>query len=240
MTPIADMVERMLADGVTAELIVLAIRAVETVALRERYASRDASQNVTPLSQTPGAIRARKSRANRKQNQQSAKANDVAERGAEALGRERYASRDGVTSHCDLSSFLSSSEGSSEKENKKGNARARGSRMQPGAVLTVEFRQAAIDLGADAARVPPMWAEFVDYWIGVPGSRGVKLDWLATWRNRVRDIAARGNRNGKINGARSNVASAFDDLIAHSEGREGAGDRDQRRDADLDLRADRR
>lgn len=29
-------------------------------------------------------------------------------------------------------------------------------------------------------------AEFVDYWIGVPGGRGVKLDWEATWRNWLR------------------------------------------------------
>lgn len=28
--------------------------------------------------------------------------------------------------------------------------------------------------------------EFTDYWKAVPGSRGVKLDWLATWRNWVR------------------------------------------------------
>lgn len=31
------------------------------------------------------------------------------------------------------------------------------------------------------------FAEFGDYWRGVPGQRGRKLDWFATWRNRVRD-----------------------------------------------------
>jgi hypothetical protein len=34
-------------------------------------------------------------------------------------------------------------------------------------------------------------AEFVDYWLGVPGSKGNKLDWVATWRNRMRDLEAR-------------------------------------------------
>jgi len=29
-------------------------------------------------------------------------------------------------------------------------------------------------------------AEFVDYWAGVSGAKGVKADWLATWRNQVR------------------------------------------------------
>ena len=41
--------------------------------------------------------------------------------------------------------------------------------------------------------------EFVDYWRGVPGQRGRKLDWPATWRNRMREISAR--RTGRINGA---------------------------------------
>ena len=27
-------------------------------------------------------------------------------------------------------------------------------------------------------------AEFLDYWCAVPGARGLKLDWAATWRNR--------------------------------------------------------
>lgn len=34
-------------------------------------------------------------------------------------------------------------------------------------------------------------AEFVDYWRGVPGAKGVKIDWIATWRNQVRRVAER-------------------------------------------------
>lgn len=30
--------------------------------------------------------------------------------------------------------------------------------------------------------------EFVDYWRAVPGQKGCKLDWLATWRNRMRTL----------------------------------------------------
>lgn len=33
--------------------------------------------------------------------------------------------------------------------------------------------------------------EFVDYWKAVPGQRGRKTDWVATWRNRMRDKAGR-------------------------------------------------
>lgn len=38
-------------------------------------------------------------------------------------------------------------------------------------------------------------AEFADYWRSVPGQRGTKLDWDATFRNRVREVAARQSRN---------------------------------------------
>jgi len=33
--------------------------------------------------------------------------------------------------------------------------------------------------------------EFVDYWHGVPGAKGRKLDWPATFRNRLRELKAR-------------------------------------------------
>jgi hypothetical protein len=33
--------------------------------------------------------------------------------------------------------------------------------------------------------------EFIDFWRGVPGAKGVKLDWPATWRNRMRELEKR-------------------------------------------------
>lgn len=53
-------------------------------------------------------------------------------------------------------------------------------------------------------------AEFRDYWIGVPGSRGVKLDWEATWRNNVRQskLSNQPKSNGQQT-ARSAAASAI-------------------------------
>ena len=35
------------------------------------------------------------------------------------------------------------------------------------------------------------WDEFRDYWVAIPGQRGRKLDWLATWRNNVRKAVDR-------------------------------------------------
>lgn len=38
-------------------------------------------------------------------------------------------------------------------------------------------------------------ASFADYWHGIAGNKGRKLDWLATWRNWIRN--ARGSPNGQ-------------------------------------------
>ena len=35
-----------------------------------------------------------------------------------------------------------------------------------------------------------VWKRFRDYWIAVPGAKGRKVDWLATWRNWVRRESA--------------------------------------------------
>ena len=43
--------------------------------------------------------------------------------------------------------------------------------------------------------------EFIDYWIGVPGAKGVKRDWVSTWRNGMRTkqkFAERDNLNAPV------------------------------------------
>jgi Meiotically Up-regulated Gene 113 (MUG113) protein len=42
--------------------------------------------------------------------------------------------------------------------------------------------------------------EFRDFWVGVPGQRGCKLDWDATFRNRLREVAGRQKQrqNGRL------------------------------------------
>ena len=39
---------------------------------------------------------------------------------------------------------------------------------------------------------------FRDYWVAVPGAKGLKLDWEATWRNRIREVAKRTITTRKI------------------------------------------
>lgn len=62
----------------------------------------------------------------------------------------------------------------------------RGTRMEPDAVLPEAWA-----LWAKAQGHPDPaaeWERFRDYWAGVAGKAGVKLDWEATWRNRVRSV----------------------------------------------------
>ena len=48
--------------------------------------------------------------------------------------------------------------------------------------------------GLSMAEVSTALDEFRDYWAGVPGTRGRKLDWPATFRNRLREVVGRKSR----------------------------------------------
>lgn len=67
--------------------------------------------------------------------------------------------------------------------------RTRGSRIPESFALDDGMRAWAIAQGWGHLDLEAITAEFVDYWIGVAGRQGVKLNWLATWRNRVRHKA---------------------------------------------------
>lgn len=60
--------------------------------------------------------------------------------------------------------------------------------------------QFAENLGLPAQRTIE---EFRDYWIAIPGQRGLKLDWKATFRNRCRELSQR--KSGGINGHRPQI-----------------------------------
>lgn len=68
----------------------------------------------------------------------------------------------------------------------------RASRLPDDFLLTQERR-----LVAEAERLPAerTFAKFCDYWRAVPGAKGRKLDWDATWRNWCRSDKDRGNNN---------------------------------------------
>ena len=73
--------------------------------------------------------------------------------------------------------------GKGEKE-KRAEARAtnRASRFKPEAEIPGDWRAACQELRPDLDPATT-YAAFSDFWIARPGQAGVKLDWLATWRN---------------------------------------------------------
>lgn len=65
----------------------------------------------------------------------------------------------------------------------------RGSRLANDFVLSTEWKEFCVQQRPDL-KVGEVFEQFKDYWCAKPGKDGVKLDWLATWRNWVRNQKA--------------------------------------------------
>ena len=72
----------------------------------------------------------------------------------------------------------------------------RGCRVPDPFDLTTDMREWA-RTEAPLADLETGTREFVDYWRGIPGARGCKVDWIATWRNRMRELHNRAAANGR-------------------------------------------
>jgi hypothetical protein len=70
-----------------------------------------------------------------------------------------------------------------------------GSRLPEDFSVTPELREWARE-NAPRVDLETTLAEFHDYWKGVPGAKGRKLDWPATFRNRLRELEGRKNGSG--------------------------------------------
>jgi len=71
----------------------------------------------------------------------------------------------------------------------------RGTRLSPEWIPSAEDIAFAEKLGMTAGQIQTTAEIFRDYWIALPGQKGVKLDWPATWRNwcrRDHQMKARG------------------------------------------------
>jgi len=64
--------------------------------------------------------------------------------------------------------------------------RVRGARIPDDFTVTDEMKAWAVEKGYTTLDLAAITAEFVDYWVAVAGQRGVKTDWVATWRNWIR------------------------------------------------------
>lgn len=76
------------------------------------------------------------------------------------------------------------------KEEANASSKKRGSSLSPEWRLPKAWGEWAVAEGLSEIDARRESDRFRDYWIGIPGSRGVKADWLATWRNWVRKVIA--------------------------------------------------
>ena len=77
-----------------------------------------------------------------------------------------------------------------KEQHRKRGADTRGSRIPIPFAISEEMRSWA-QTETPGIDVDKATAEFVDYWRGVSGQKGCKLDWPATWRNRMREVSSR-------------------------------------------------
>jgi len=85
----------------------------------------------------------------------------------------------------------------------------RGTRLKSDWVLPNEWGQWAVSQQIPEPAVRAEADKFRDYWHSVAGSKGVKLDWFATWRNWCRNS----NTPKIINGGRNEPSSKSQDRL---------------------------
>ena len=79
-----------------------------------------------------------------------------------------------------------SSEPESERKEEPNGSSKRASRLPANWTLPKPWGEWAMGEGMDEVSVRRQADRFRDYWLAAPGQKGVKRDWLATWRNWVR------------------------------------------------------
>lgn len=70
---------------------------------------------------------------------------------------------------------------------------------------------ALTDCAMDRQQAQRVFAEFRDYWLSIPGAKGRKADWFATWRNRCRNLPS--SRDDPKTGTLNFYESATDRAI---------------------------
>lgn len=70
-----------------------------------------------------------------------------------------------------------------EKEEPSGSSKKRGARLSEDWALPDDWRTYAVGKGLQDRQIALEAEKFKNHWISQPGQRGVKVDWLATWRN---------------------------------------------------------
>lgn len=189
---LAGVIQRMREAGAPPEAIVIAVEAIE-----EAKAGLDARR---------ANDRARKAR-------QLGKANDVPSSTSREPSREP-SREDHVNPLKERSKppnprYLASL--GIDDEGAQARARVGGSRLPTEWTPSAALVAFAGDLGIIGPELDEKAAEFGDYWRAVPGYRGRKLDWDATFKNRLREVASRKKgtaQNGQRSSGKGSIVEA--------------------------------
>jgi hypothetical protein len=171
MTVLSDYIARMVDGGMRPD------EAMQVAA--ELFAAGVASAAARP---SAGALRTRKWRHKASQSVTG----DDDKSGSEGVTKRHKASQSVTSDKAPLSSS------NLDLRKKEG----RGTRIDPDWMPDRDF---AKQLGWSDAQIDTEAANFRDYWLGCAGSRGVKRDWLATWRKWIR--SSRTKPAGSITGS---------------------------------------
>lgn len=151
----------------------------------------------------------READAERKRKAREAKRNSPTSNNVEMSGR----TNDGPSQTVRSDSGTPKTETETETETSKRERAARGMRLpegwQPTTELVAQMRSEHphVDLRAEHVK-------FTDYWRSIPGAKGRKADWSATWRNWIRRAAENQPRHNGNNGANGHRVAASDAAFA--------------------------
>lgn len=198
-TPIADMISEMHAKGIPVEFIVRAVATLEE-AMAARAVSTGNPVDTSMMEKRRAWDRERKRRKKYGVNSTGippVSTGIPAETCSIIREKKEEAIREEV------------------KEKKESKKVARGTRIPPDFQIDDIDRAFAASLGIPPDVVEDETPQFVDYWSGVPGRHGLKLDWKSTWRNRMRDLKKYlAKSTGRSNGHRaSNSRTTGHDAI---------------------------
>jgi hypothetical protein len=171
-TPIANMIAEMHGKGIPVEFIVSAVATLE-----EAMAARAVS-TVSPVD-TSTIDKRRAWDRERKRRQRAS---------AMSTGNPPESAGSPPDTSCIIREKKEEAIQEEVKEKKESKRVARGTRIPPDFAIDDDDRAFAVALGIPPDKVEAETPQFIDYWSSVPGAKGVKLDWKATWRNRMRDL----------------------------------------------------
>lgn len=172
-TPIADMIAEMHGKGIPVELIVRAVATLEE-AMAARAVSTGNPVDTSMMEKRRAWDRERKRRQR-----------------ASTISTGHPADSAGIPPDAPSIFIREKKEEAIKeevKEKKESKRIARGTRIPPDFSIDDEDREFAAALGIPPDAVDAETPRFIDYWSSVAGAKGVKLNWKATWRNRMRDV----------------------------------------------------